>query len=54
LSLPAQTSTKTLLDEAGIAKSLSRIAHEIVEANPDLGRVALVGIHTRRRAGPGR
>jgi hypoxanthine-guanine phosphoribosyltransferase len=47
LSLPAQTSTKTLLDEAGIAKSLSRIAHEIVEANPDLGRVALVGIHTR-------
>jgi pyrimidine operon attenuation protein / uracil phosphoribosyltransferase len=47
LPLPAQTSTKTLLDEAGIAKSLSRIAHEIIEANPDLDRVALVGIHTR-------
>jgi pyrimidine operon attenuation protein/uracil phosphoribosyltransferase len=47
LPLPAQTSTKTLLDEAGIAKSLSRIAHEIVEGNPELDRVALVGIHTR-------
>jgi pyrimidine operon attenuation protein/uracil phosphoribosyltransferase len=47
LPLPAKTSSKTLLDEAGIAKSLSRIAHEVVEANPDLERVALVGIHTR-------
>jgi pyrimidine operon attenuation protein/uracil phosphoribosyltransferase len=47
LPLPAQTSSKTLMDEAAIAKSLSRIAHEIVEANPDLDRVALVGIHTR-------
>jgi pyrimidine operon attenuation protein / uracil phosphoribosyltransferase len=47
LPLPAQTSSKILLDEAGIAKSLSRIAHEIVEGNPDLDRVALVGIHTR-------
>jgi pyrimidine operon attenuation protein / uracil phosphoribosyltransferase len=47
LPLPAKTSSKTLLDEAGIAKSLSRIAHEVVEANPDLERVALVGVHTR-------
>jgi pyrimidine operon attenuation protein/uracil phosphoribosyltransferase len=47
LPLPAQTSPKTLLDEAAIAKSLSRIAHEIVEGNPELDRVALVGIHTR-------
>jgi len=47
LPLPAQTSPKTLLDEAAIAKSLSRIAHEIVEGNPDLDRVALVGIQTR-------
>jgi pyrimidine operon attenuation protein / uracil phosphoribosyltransferase len=47
LPLPAQSSTKTLLDEAAIAKSLARIAHEIVEGNPDLDRVALVGIHTR-------
>jgi pyrimidine operon attenuation protein / uracil phosphoribosyltransferase len=47
LPLPAQTSPKTLLDEQAIAKSLSRIAHEIVEGNEDLDDVALVGIHTR-------
>jgi pyrimidine operon attenuation protein/uracil phosphoribosyltransferase len=47
LPLPAQASPKTLLDEAAIARSLTRIAHEIVEGNPDLERVALVGIHTR-------
>ena len=47
MSLPAQTSPKTLLDEASIAKSLSRIAHEIVEGNPELNQVALVGIQTR-------
>jgi len=47
LPLPAQTSPKTLLDEQAIAKSLGRIGHEIVEGNPDLDRVALVGIHTR-------
>ena len=47
MPLPAQTSSKTLLDEAAIAKSLTRIAHEIIEANPDLEDVALVGIHTR-------
>ena len=47
MPLPAQSSTKTLLDEAAIAKSLARIAHEIVEGNPDLDQVALVVIHTR-------
>ena len=47
MPLPAQTSSKTLLDEAAIAKSLTRIAHEIIEGNPDLDDVALVGIHTR-------
>jgi pyrimidine operon attenuation protein / uracil phosphoribosyltransferase len=47
LPLSAQASSKTLLDEAGIARSLRRIAHEIIEANPHLERVALVGIHTR-------
>jgi pyrimidine operon attenuation protein/uracil phosphoribosyltransferase len=47
LPLPAQTSPKILLDEAAIAKCLSRIAHEIVEGNPDLDSVALVGIHPR-------
>jgi pyrimidine operon attenuation protein / uracil phosphoribosyltransferase len=47
LTLPAQTSSKILLDEAAIARTLTRIAHEIIEGNPDLERVALIGIHTR-------
>jgi pyrimidine operon attenuation protein/uracil phosphoribosyltransferase len=47
LPLSAQASPRMLLDERAIAKSLSRIAHEIVEGNPELDRVALVGIHTR-------
>jgi pyrimidine operon attenuation protein / uracil phosphoribosyltransferase len=38
---------KVLLDADAIARTLSRIAHEVIEANPDLDRVALVGIHTR-------
>ena len=38
---------KVLLDADAISRTLSRIAHEIIEANPKLERVALVGIHTR-------
>jgi pyrimidine operon attenuation protein / uracil phosphoribosyltransferase len=47
LTLPAQTSARVLLDEAAIARTLTRIAHEIIEGNPELERVALIGIHTR-------
>ena len=47
MTLPAQTSARILLDEAAIARTLTRIAHEIIEGNPDLERVALVGIQTR-------
>ena len=36
-----------LLDEESISRTLSRIAHEIIERNNDLETVALVGIHTR-------
>src|SRR5256714_1674431 len=36
-----------LLDEESMRRTLSRIAHEIIERNDDLGAVALVGIHTR-------
>jgi pyrimidine operon attenuation protein/uracil phosphoribosyltransferase len=39
--------TKVLLDADAIQRTLSRIAHEIIERNPDLDEVALVGIHTR-------
>jgi pyrimidine operon attenuation protein/uracil phosphoribosyltransferase len=40
-------SGKVLLDADAIQRTLSRIAHEIIERNDDLGRLALVGIHTR-------
>ena len=36
-----------LLDEAAIGRTLSRIAHEIIERNDELETVALVGIHAR-------
>ena len=38
---------KTLLDAQAIGRTLSRIAHEIIERNADLADVVLVGIHTR-------
>src|SRR5215217_6315223 len=37
---------KVVLDEDDVRRTLVRIAHEIVEKNPD-GTVALVGIHRR-------
>jgi pyrimidine operon attenuation protein/uracil phosphoribosyltransferase len=42
-----EASGKSLLDADALARTLSRMAHEIIEANPDLGEVALVGIQTR-------
>src|SRR4051794_20378886 len=48
MSHPALSrSQRVLLDEESIARTLSRIAHEIIERNDDLASVALVGIHTR-------
>jgi pyrimidine operon attenuation protein/uracil phosphoribosyltransferase len=38
---------KPLLDADGLGRTLSRIAHEIIEGNPELDEVALVGIQTR-------
>ena len=43
----AEQTAKLLLDAEALDRTLSRIAHEIVERNPDLDIVALVGIHTR-------
>ena len=45
-TVEAPTGT-VLLDADALRRTLSRIAHEIIEANPDLTRVALVGIQTR-------
>jgi pyrimidine operon attenuation protein/uracil phosphoribosyltransferase len=44
---PARAATRPLLDAAAIARTLSRIAHEIIERNSPLDDVVLVGIHTR-------
>jgi pyrimidine operon attenuation protein / uracil phosphoribosyltransferase len=44
---PVETAGKILLDADAMARTLSRIAHEIIEGNPDLDQVALVGIQTR-------
>src|ERR687886_2247773 len=38
---------KVVLDDEALRRTLSRIAHEIIERNEDLDAVALVGIHTR-------
>src|SRR5918996_1035953 len=48
MKLPAPASAdKVLMDADALRRTLTRIAHEIIEANPDLARVALVGIQTR-------
>ncbi len=38
---------KSVLDAEALARTLSRIAHEIIEGNPFIEDVALVGIQTR-------
>jgi len=40
-------SEKVVLERDDLRRKLQRIAHEIVEANPDPGGLAVVGIHTR-------
>ena len=45
--MDAAAGEKLLLDADGIQRTLSRIAHELIERNPGLDTVALVGIHTR-------
>jgi pyrimidine operon attenuation protein/uracil phosphoribosyltransferase len=48
MSHPAVSpASKVLLDDEAIRRTLSRIAHEIIERNDELDTVALVGIHTR-------
>jgi pyrimidine operon attenuation protein/uracil phosphoribosyltransferase len=41
------SAAKVVLDGEAIERTLVRIAHEIIERNPDIERTALVGIHTR-------
>src|SRR5256885_11813365 len=46
-SRPGEEAGKLLLDADALSRTLSRIAHEIIEGNPELDEVALVGIQTR-------
>jgi pyrimidine operon attenuation protein/uracil phosphoribosyltransferase len=41
------SATAPVLDAAAIERALRRIAHEIIERNPDLGSVILAGIPSR-------
>ena len=45
--LPGREAPKVLLDAAAVQRTLSRIAHELIERNADLETLALVGIYTR-------
>src|SRR5437763_14919832 len=48
MHVPSQAEAgKLLLDADALSRTLSRIAHEIIEGNPELDQVALVGIQTR-------
>ncbi len=42
-----QMDERQIMDESGISRALSRIAHEILERNRGVSDVLLVGIHTR-------
>ena len=43
---PSATATQ-VLDSQGIERAVRRIAHEILEHNPDLSKIAVVGIPSR-------
>ncbi len=44
---PPSPDADLVLDEAAIERALRRIAHEIVEANPDLSQLSLIGVPSR-------
>lgn len=39
--------SRTVMEDGDIARAMRRISHEIVERNPTLDEVLIVGIHTR-------
>ncbi len=44
---PPAPGATLVLDQPAIERALKRIAHEIIERNPELGKVALIGIPSR-------
>ena len=47
MNQPPSPTARLLLDSAAIEKSLRRIAHEIIERNPELSSLAIIGIPSR-------
>ena len=43
----APTTGREILDGDALARTLARLAHELIERNADVATLALVGIHTR-------
>ena len=43
----ARDSACEILDEDALARTVARLAHELIERNADISTLALVGIHTR-------
>jgi pyrimidine operon attenuation protein/uracil phosphoribosyltransferase len=43
----APATEREILDADALARTLARLAHELIERNDDAGSLALVGIHTR-------
>jgi pyrimidine operon attenuation protein/uracil phosphoribosyltransferase len=43
----APATRREILDADALARTLARLAHELIERNDDVSKVALVGIHTR-------
>jgi pyrimidine operon attenuation protein/uracil phosphoribosyltransferase len=44
---PARGTAREILDADAVARTLARLAHELIERADDLSALALVGIHTR-------
>ena len=44
---PARDRAREILDADALARTLAPLAHELIERNDELQRLALVGIHTR-------
>jgi pyrimidine operon attenuation protein/uracil phosphoribosyltransferase len=44
---PPREAAREILDADALARTLARLAHELIERNDDLPALALVGIHTR-------
>ena len=44
---PARDRAREILDADALARTLARLAHELIERNDELQRLALVGIHSR-------